>query len=362
MAELYIGVMSGTSLDGIDIALCEIDKISCTLIHAHEYRFNHDIKEEILTIIAGTTTLEQIGTLNAKLGTLFADSINSFLKQFEINPSTIKAIGLHGQTLWHQPHAEFPFSMQLGCPNIVHAQTGIQVVADFRNMDIANGGEGAPFAPAFHEFLFASLEKKTAVVNIGGMANITLLETPLKGWDIGTGNVLLDSWIKRCKGVAYDRDGVFAKSGEVNKELLKSFLKDPYFERLPPKSTGREYFNETWIANHLPMFQTIKDEDIQRTLLELTALSIQKDLQNSKLDLLIVCGGGAKNIFLMQRLQELCACEVTASDTLGVSGDSMEAMAFAWLAYKRVHGEVVNLRSVTGARENSILGGIYGQN
>ena len=362
MSELYIGVMSGTSLDGIDIALCEIDKISCTLLHSHEYTFHHPLKEEILTVIAGTTTLEQVGTLSAKLGTLFADAINTFIKQFEINPSSIKAIGLHGQTLWHQPHAEFPFSMQLGCPNIVHAQTGIQVIADFRNMDIANGGEGAPFAPAFHDFLFASLRKKTAVVNIGGMANITLLQETLKGWDVGAGNVLLDSWIRRCKGVAYDRDGVFAQSGEVNSELLKSFLKDPYFKKSPPKSTGREYFNENWIANHLPMFQTIKDEDIQRTLLELTALSIQKDVQTSDVSLLIVCGGGAKNIFLMQRLNDLCQCEVTSSDTLGVSGDAMEAMAFAWLAYKRVYGEVVNLHSVTGTRKNSILGGIYGQN
>ena len=194
------------------------------------------------------------------------------------------------------------------------------------------------------------------------MANITLLQETLKGWDVGAGNVLLDSWIKRCKGVAYDRDGVFAQSGEVNSELLKSFLKDPYFKKSPPKSTGREYFNENWIANHLPMFQTIKDEDIQRTLLELTALSIQKDVQTSDVSLLIVCGGGAKNIFLMQRLNDLCQCEVTSSDTLGVSGDAMEAMAFAWLAYKRVYGEVVNLHSVTGARKNSILGGIYGQN
>jgi len=360
MSELYIGVMSGTSLDGIDIALCKIDKVSCTLIHAHEYRFDHEIKEEILTLIAGTTTLEQIGSLNTKLGYLFANSINTFIQHFEINPSTVKAIGLHGQKLWHQPHGEFPFSMQLACPNVVHAQTGIQVIADFRNMDIANGGEGAPFAPAFHEFLFTSLGRKTAVLNIGGMANITLLEETLKGWDVGAGNVLLDSWIKRCKGVAYDRDGSFAKSGEVTTELLESFLKDPYFAKLPPKSTGREYFNENWIANHLPMFQTIKDEDIQRTLLELTALSIKQDVKKSDIDLLIVCGGGAKNIFLMQRLQEECACEVTRSDTLGVSGDSMEAMAFAWLAYKRVHGEVVNLQSVTGARKNSILGGVYG--
>lgn len=360
MSELYIGVMSGTSLDGVDITLCEINQSTCKLIFSHEYRFNHDIKEEILTVIAGTTTLEQIGSLHTKLGLLFANSVNKFIEQFNINIDNIKAIGLHGQTLWHAPHNEFPFTMQLGSPSIVSAKTGIQVVSDFRSMDIANGGEGAPFAPAFHEFLFSSLESKTAVLNIGGMANITLLEDELKGWDIGAGNVLLDSWIKRCKNLAYDRDGDFAQSGEINQELLEKFLDDDYFKQLPPKSTGREYFNETWTANKLPMFQTITDEDIQRTLLELTAISIQRDIQKSDVSLLIICGGGAKNIFLMQRLQELCECDIKISDALGASSDYMEAMAFAWLAYKRVHGEVVNLHTVTGANKNSILGGIYG--
>lgn len=360
MSELYIGVMSGTSLDGIDIALCNIDSTLCKLQHAHEYTFPRELKEEILTLINGTATLGQVGTLNAKLGNLFAKSINTFLKQYEINPSKITAIGLHGQTLWHEPKTKFPFSMQLGCPNVVHAQTGIQVIADFRNMDIANGGEGAPFAPAFHEFLFASLKQKIAVLNIGGMANITILGDKLKGWDIGAGNVLLDSWIKNCKNLAYDRDGKFAQSGKINEELLENCLNDPYFQRPPPKSTGREYFNDTWIANKLPMFQTIKDEDIQRTLLELTAKTITRDVKNTDIKLLIVCGGGAKNLFLMQRLEELLECEVKTSDILNVSSDYMEAMAFAWLAYKRVHKEEVNLCSVTGAKKNSILGGIYG--
>ena len=272
----------------------------------------------------------------------------------------MKAIGLHGQTLWHSPHAEYPFSMQLGCPNVVHAKIGIKVVADFRSMDIANGGEGAPFAPAFHQFVFGSQKERVAVVNIGGMANITLLGDELKGWDTGVGNALMDYWIQTCKNLPFDKDGEFSACGNLNEELLNSFLDDEYFKQLPPKSTGREYFNPTWLSNHLPTFQTIKDEDIQRTLLELTAISISNDIKKTDTNLLIVCGGGVKNRFLMQRLQKLCDIEVKSSDELGISSDFMEAMAFAWLAKMRVHKQEVDLKSVTGAKKNSILGGIYG--
>ncbi len=360
MKQLYIGVMSGTSLDGVDVSLCEITHSSCTLIHALEYPFDKELKEEILILIQSTTTLEQIGTLNTKLGILFSNSINALLTQNSIDATSITAIGLHGQTLWHQPKSDFPFSMQLGCPNVVVAKTGIQVVADFRSMDIANGGQGAPFAPAFHQEIFSSLKQKVAVLNIGGMANITLLGDDLIGWDTGVGNALLDYWIDTCKNFAYDKDGEFAKSGKINDTLLENFLDDEYFKQAPPKSTGREYFNATWLSNHLPTFATIKDEDIQRTLLELTVQSITNDIKNTDIQTLIVCGGGTKNSFLMQRLKKLNTCEVQVSDTLGVSSDFMESMAFAWLAYKRVHNEVVYLSLVTGARKNSILGGIYG--
>jgi len=359
-SELYIGVMSGTSLDGVDITLCEIDDSACGLIHSYEYPFDEELKEEILTMISGFTTLEQVGTLNTKLGHLFADHINSFIKLHNIDTKKVKAIGLHGQTLWHSPHAKNPFSMQLGCPNIVSAKTGLQVVADFRSMDIANGGEGAPFAPAFHQFIFGSFEDKTAVLNIGGMANITLLGEELKGWDTGVGNALMDYWMQTCNNLSYDKDGEFAAKGNIDEELLNKFLDDDYFKKLPPKSTGREYFNPTWLSNQMPTFQTIKDEDIQRTLLELTVGSIARDIEKTGITLLIVCGGGTKNSFLMQRLRKLCKINIKISDELGFSSDFMEAMAFAWLAYKRVHESKVNLSSVTGSKKNSILGGVYG--
>ncbi|MFT7003522.1 MAG: anhydro-N-acetylmuramic acid kinase [Sulfurimonas sp.] len=360
MSELYIGVMSGTSMDGIDITLCEIDATKCILKASTEYPFNLELKTEILEMIDGSTTLAQVGTIDNKLGVLFAESINDFIKKESLDATSIKAIGLHGQTLWHAPDAKHPFSMQMGDANLVSAKTRIQVVADFRRMDIANGGQGAPFAPAFHQEVFKHLDKKTAVLNIGGMANITVLGEELKGWDTGCGNVLMDYWSFNDSNDGFDKDAKFALKGKVNDELLNSFLQDAYFKKLPPKSTGREYFNPTWLANYLPLFNTIKAEDIQRTLLELTAKSISIDANATDSTLLIVCGGGVKNPLLMQRLKELCKADVKTSDDFGISSEYMEAMAFAWLAYKRVHKQKVELSSVTGAKKDSLLGGIYG--
>lgn len=362
MSELYIGVMSGTSLDGIDVALCEIDSKNCKLISADEYPFDKELKREILEVIGGITTLKQIGTIDKKLGVAFAHAVNRFVREKNINAEDISAVGLHGQTLWHEPDAEYPFSMQLGDVSTIVANTGIKIVSDFRSMDIANGGQGAPFTPAFHQFVFSELDKNTAVLNIGGMANLTILGDELRGWDTGCGNVLMDMWISKCQNISFDKDGAFARSGVVNEGLLNAMLSDDYFKKLPPKSTGREYFNETWFASHLPMFNSIKDEDIQRTLLELTAFSIAKDVKNTTTNLLIICGGGAKNSFLMQRIRELSNIEVKQSEEFGISSEFMEAMAFAWLAYKRVHNEKVKLSSVTGANKNSILGGIYAKN
>ncbi|MCX6075280.1 MAG: anhydro-N-acetylmuramic acid kinase [Campylobacterales bacterium] len=359
MSEKYIGVMSGTSLDGIDVVLCEINSKSCRLLFSSEYPFDKKLKEDVLHAINAPITLEYIGHLDTRLGELFADAINSFLEENNISPEEVTAIGLHGQTLWHQPNGDFPFSMQLGNPNILTTKTGISVVSDFRRKDIANGGQGAPFAPAFHKEIFGSIGRNTAVVNIGGMANITFLNGELRGYDTGVGNVLMDYWIQQNKNLSFDKDGKFAACGRVNEELLKSFLSDDYFQKLPPKSTGREYFNATWLSSHLPTFQTIKDEDIQRTLLELTAQSIANEILNTPTDLLIICGGGAKNSFLMQRLQKLCKIKVAKSNDFGISSNFLEAMAFAWLAYKRVHNEEVMLSSVTGAKKDSILGGVY---
>jgi len=358
MKELYIGVMSGTSLDGIDVALCEIDEKECKLLHFSEYPFPLALKSRLLHTIFSSVTLQEIGTLNQELGYLFADAIQEFIRKHTLSPSHINAIGLHGQTLWHEPHGVFPFSMQLGCPNVVASQTAIKTITDFRQMDIVHGGEGAPFAPAFHQFLFRAKEQR-AVVNIGGMANITLLEDEIKGWDSGCGNVLLDFWMQKKERQPYDEDGKFAKSGTVIKPLLKTMLEDAYFVKKAPKSTGREYFNEAWLSHYLDAYAHLSSKDIARTLLELTAQTIINDIQEKRINQLIVCGGGSKNAFLMQRLKELSGIEVVSSDFLGVNADALEAMAFAWFAYKRIHLEPVKLCSVTGAKKASLLGGIY---
>lgn len=360
MSELYIGVMSGTSLDGIDVVLCAIDADSCELIHSSEYPFDNGLKEEILNAINGSTTLRTIGQIDTRLGKLYANAITAFMHHNNINKDSVMAIGLHGQTLWHEPTGEFPFSMQLGNANILTTQTGVSVVSDFRQKDIALGGQGAPFAPAFHQEIFSRLNRKVAVVNIGGIANITILGERLIGYDCGTGNVLMDLWISKKKNRVYDKNGEWASSGHADANLLKKMCSDPYFQKKPPKSTGREHFNEKWLENQLEEFRHLTNEDIQATLLEFTADPIAKEVRKYSVDLTIVCGGGAKNIALMKKLQaNLADIEVSSSDKYGVSGDFMEAMAFAWLAYKQIHKESVDLKSVTGAKENSILGCIY---
>ncbi|QOY54638.1 anhydro-N-acetylmuramic acid kinase [Candidatus Sulfurimonas marisnigri] len=360
MGELYIGVMSGTSLDGVDVVLCKIDSQSCELVFSCEYPFDDDLKEDILSAISTTTTLKAIGEIDTRLGKLYANHISAFMNHYKINQKDVRAIGLHGQTLWHEPNSEYPFSMQLGNASVITAQTGVSVVSDFRQKDIALGGQGAPFAPVFHQEIFSNLNSKTAVLNIGGMANISILGEKLIGYDTGCGNVLLDYWIFKNHNKVYDKDGEWAESGHVSAELLDSMLSEPYFKKEAPKSCGRELFNAKWLEKHLENFSHVITEDVQATLLELTAVTIANEVKKTSTELLIVCGGGARNGALMKKLHvELKEINVTLSDKHGVSSEFMEAMAFAWLAYKRIHKEEVALSSVTGASRDSILGCIY---
>ena len=351
--ERYIGIMSGTSLDGVDVVLCEIDANTCMLIASLEYPLSLELKSEILTMIEGNNTLQQVGRLDHRLGILFSEAVDALLTRDNIDATSIRAIGLHGQTLWHAP--QNGVTIQLGDPNILTSKTGIPVVADFRRKDVALGGQGAPFAPAFHEFIFSSINASICVVNIGGMANITVLGDMLIGYDTGCGNVLLDMWIAEHQGATYDKEGAWAKTGSVDYTLLDAMMSDSYFQESYPKSTGREKFNDAWLKSHLAG-KTHTPEDVQRTLLELTALSISNEVLRFNRDILILCGGGAKNRFLVERLKALMPnIEVRIAD----NADELEAMTFAWLAYKRIHKEKVNLKEVTGARENAILGGIY---
>ncbi len=360
ISNLYIGLMSGTSLDGVDVVLCEITSKQCRLVDAMEYPFDAGLKQDIMQMIHSSTSLAKVGEIDHRLGQMFADAVNLLVMTHSLERDKIIAIGSHGQTMWHAPDGDYPFSMQLGDPNIITAKTGIKVIADFRRKDIALGGQGAPFAPAFHRAVFQDIKQRAAVVNIGGMANITLLDEPFLGYDTGPGNVLMDMWIAQHKGLAFDNDGLWAKGGSPDLELLNDFFREPFFMQVPPKSTGRERFNAGWLEEILKRHTHLNIRDIQATLLELTVHSIADDIKKYQLDLLLICGGGARNGFLMERLSEvLPTMEVSSTDAYGVSSDSMEAMAFAWLAYKRVHRETVDLKAVTGAKENAILGGIY---
>lgn len=357
--ERYIGIMSGTSLDGVDVVLCEIDANGCELLASLEYPMPLELKSDILAMIEGKSTLEKVGQIDHRLGVLFAQAVKALLIRENIDASSIVAIGSHGQTLWHEPGGKYPFSMQLGDPNILTAKTSIPVVADFRRKDVALGGQGAPFAPAFHEFIFGNINMSIAVVNIGGMANITVLKDAsnekLIGYDTGCGNVLLDMWIMEHQGVAYDKEGEWAKSGMVDYILLDAMMHEEYFTLSYPKSTGREKFNSDWLQSYLKG-KTHNPEDVQRTLLELTALSISNEVLRFNTDVALLCGGGAKNTFLVERIKTLMP---NVEVTIAQNSDEIEAMTFAWLAYKRIHIEAVNLKDVTGASKNAILGGIY---
>lgn len=362
MEDRYIGIMSGTSLDGVDVALCQISEQSCLLEASFFIPFEEALKEEILLLINGSTTLKEIGEIDHKLALFFAKAVNLLLENEALEPREIIAIGSHGQTLWHEPNGLYPFSMQLGNPSLLAVKTGIDVVADFRSKDVAMGGQGAPFAPAFHQFLFSHI-KKCAVLNIGGMANITVLEPNLIGYDTGCGNVLMDMWIQEKQKLPYDGDGAWAKSGTIHRALLDNMLKNSYFSLSYPKSTGREYFNKKFLINYLEPLGKISDVDVQATLLALTVQSICNEIKKFDIETLLVCGGGARNIFLMETLQHVLSdVRVKRTDDYGVSSDNMEAMIFAWCAQMRLKERPIALESVTGAKKNTILGGLFAKN
>lgn len=358
--ERYIGIMSGTSLDGIDIVLCAIDAKGIVCEASESYALDNNIKGATLNLIGNPCIrIEQVGELDYQIAEAYAMAVNHFLARQGLSASDIRAIGSHGQTVWHQPNGNYPFTMQLGNPSLLAAQTGIDVVADFRAKDMAYGGQGAPFAPVFHRELFGHIQG-CAVVNIGGMANLTVFEPQLIGYDIGCGNVLMDLWINECQGKAFDQDGQWARSGTVNQGLLTQLLADSYFKLKYPKSTGREYFNKKFLRKYLEPLDTIADEEVQATLLALTACSIANEIKKFTIQELLLCGGGARNGYLVERLQKLLP-NVTIKQTAcyGINGDDLEAMIFAWLAFKRLRRETIALKTVTGAKKNTILGGIY---
>ena len=361
-ANYYVGLMSGTSMDAIDVVLVEIRKNSLRLIQSHSHPIDDLLRNDIAHLRHGThDAIEQLGQLDVKLGYLFADAIIELLKKTALTSHQIKAIGSHGQTIRHRPEGAYPFTLQIGDPNIIAAQTGITTIADFRRRDMALGGQGAPLVPAFHQFLFQHVDTTQWVLNIGGIANVTLLNPKQNviGFDTGPGNTLLDAWCLQHLNKRYDNHGVFGGSGAINHQLLEILLDDPFFKKTPPKSTGFEYFNLAWLSKQMPHNERLRPEDVQATLVELTALSIAQVLNSENATHIWVCGGGIKNDYLMERLQLHCHTKILSTDVMGIPAEWMESCAFAWLAHQTLHHRPSNLPSVTGASRPCVLGGIY---
>lgn len=359
---LYLGVMSGTSLDGLDIALIE-ESPAIKLVATHYIPMPESLRAELLALCAsGPDEIARSAIAQQHWVRLAAQGIHSLLEQQQLKPDRIRAIGSHGQTIRHEPARGF--TVQIGNPALLTELTGITVVSDFRSRDVAAGGQGAPLVPAFHEALFEQRAGQRAVLNVGGFSNLSLIEhdKPVAGFDCGPGNVLLDAWIHSQRRDNFDRDGAWAASGKVEPGLLKTLLSDPFFATQGPKSTGREVFNLQWLQQHLAALPVFAPEDVQATLLELTALTIAESLQaaQSATQELLVCGGGAHNSALMNRLGQLLPhSKVSSTTTHGVDPDWVEAMAFAWLAHCCLEGIAANRPSVTGAHGLRVLGAIY---
>lgn len=359
---LYIGVMSGTSLDGMDIALIELGA-SIKLLASHYTPMPPSLRAELLSLCAsGPDEVARCAIAENHWVELAAQGVNALLTQQQLSPQDIRAIGSHGQTIRHEP--ALGYTVQIGNPALLAELTGICVVGDFRRRDVAAGGQGAPLVPAFHEALFTHESGYRAVLNVGGFSNLSLITPaePVAGFDCGPGNVLLDAWIQDTRGDLYDRSGQWAASGRVEPVLLNTLLSDPFFKTQGPKSTGREVFNLNWLKHHLFSLPAFPAEDIQATLLELTALTIVDSLQTAQphTDELLVCGGGAHNTALMTRLASLLPqTRVNSTQVKGVDPDWVEAMAFAWLAHCCLENIPTNRPSVTGARGLRILGAIY---
>lgn len=362
MSELYIGLMSGTSVDGIDAAVVDFSQAQPTLIAQQYSPYSADFRQRILALCRpGNDEVNRLGELDILLGKQFAKTTQVLLAHHKINPQKIRAIGSHGHSIRHHP--ERGFTLQIGDPNIIAAETGITTVADFRRRDLAFGGQGAPLVPAFHQAIFSDASVNRVIVNIGGIANITLLpkekNLPVFGFDTGPGNTLLDAWAEKQLQQPRDEQGAFARSGTAQPELLTRLLNDAFFKMPAPKSTGPEYFNLTWLESFLPA--TIQARDVQTTLVELTARSIIAAIKpHFSTAEIYVCGGGVHNTYLMQRLRDAAMhYSVASTEKLGIHPDWVEAMAFAWLAKQTLAGKPGNLTAVTGAKQASILGGVY---
>ena len=365
-ATCYLGLISGTSADGIDAALVRFPEKDARpeLLFGRTYAWDPALRARLVELgqQSAQLDLDAIAELDVRIGCAFADAALRALADSGTTAADVAAIGSHGQTLRHRPSGEFPYTLQLGDPNTIAERTGIRTVADFRRRDVAAGGHGAPLLPALHAALLHAGDEDRAVLNLGGIANLTLLprDGDVRGFDTGPANGLMDAWCLRHTSEAFDRDGAFAASGRVDDALLARLLDEPWFALPPPKSTGRDQFHLDWVASKLHGDESPRD--VQATLLALSARSIAAALRATQpmTARVIACGGGVHNRALMAALAEvLPGCVVESSAAHGIDPDMVEAMGFAWLAHATVHGRPGNLPSVSGAKGPRVLGGIY---
>lgn len=361
--SLYLGLISGTSADGIDAALVRFEP-HLNVIAAHTAVYSDALRTRVLALATrdAAIALDDLGRLDVEIGAAFGVAARSLLRAAGIDPAAVVAIGSHGQTVCHRPDGAHPFSLQIGDPSVIAERSGILTVADFRRADVAAGGQGAPLLPALHAAVFADPATARAILNLGGIANLTVLAPGCEvlGFDTGPANCLLDAWAVRHLGTARDDNGAWAQSGRVDRALLANWLTDPYFAAAPPKSTGREVFNLNWLDARLPA--VLAPADVQASLLHLSARSIAEAIRahGQGTREVYACGGGVHNAMLMDALRaELPDVRVETTAALGLDPDYVEAVGFAWLARARLLGESGNLPSVTGARGPRLLGAIY---
>jgi anhydro-N-acetylmuramic acid kinase len=362
--SLYLGLISGTSMDAIDAALVDFDATPLKIEAVSATRYDPKLKARVAAMIdqADRVALDDIGEIDVELGRAFGNAALELMKSAGVSAADVAAIGSHGQTLRHRPDLAAPFTWQIADPNVITEMTGVTVVADFRRRDVAAGGQGAPLLPVFHDQVFRSDREDRVIANLGGIANVTMLlaERTVTGFDTGPANRLMDAWISLHEGKEYDANGAWAATGHIDATLLKEFMEEPYLKLPPPKSTGRELFNLPWLQNKLGLFAR-PPRDVQATLQQFTAESVAEAVrQYAPAASVYLCGGGAHNQGLKDALAALLAPNrVASTEVLGLNPDYVEAIAFAWFAKRTLEGLTSSAGSVTGAKGARILGGVY---
>ena len=362
--RLYLGMMSGTSMDAIDASLVDFSESPLRILASSATEFEPALKRRIAALIDApdAVALDELGQVDVLIGRAFARAAHELMRSAGVDAGEVAAIGSHGQTLRHRPDLPAPFTLQIGDPNILAEATGVTVVGDFRRRDVAAGGQGAPLLPVFHDQVFRTADEDRVILNLGGIANVTLLTrtAPLIGFDTGPASRLMDAWIAAHRGAEFDDNGRWAASGHCDAALLARLLDEPYFRLPPPKSTGRELFNLRWLRDKLGGTER-RPQDVQATLLEFTAASVAQAVHDHAPGAsLYACGGGAHNAALIEAIgRRVGPSPVSTTTVLGLDPDYVEAVAFAWFAQRTLAGLTSSAASVTGARGPRILGGIY---